>query len=281
MGASPSGRESRYAALADVLRDEIGHGRHGAALPSFRSLMRTHDVALVTVRRAVELLEAEGLVERVHGSGTYVRGAAGRGRTPTRTLCYLSGSGTEITASAFFARLMVAAQRAAEDAGYTQIFASPRDERLPLALERGQVDGVLVGGTYNPHRGMGPGIDAANRRYLARLGALGIPVVAINNHAEAPGVHRVLPDYQRGARAVLRHLRRAGHRRVVAVGGPLAWPAFDQRARVLRALATESGIDLTLADYPLHDHIDPDGGRSATAAALDVAEPPTAVIVPM
>ena len=46
----------------------------GSALPSERHLAEELDLSRMTVRRALEELAGTGLVERRHGSGTYVRG---------------------------------------------------------------------------------------------------------------------------------------------------------------------------------------------------------------
>jgi GntR family transcriptional regulator len=54
------------------LRDLIESLRAGDRLPSERSLSERWGVARMTVRSATDALVAEGLVERRHGSGTYV-----------------------------------------------------------------------------------------------------------------------------------------------------------------------------------------------------------------
>ena len=67
---------SRYAQLADALRHRVLKGEWtpgGAALPAESALAEEHGVALGTMRRALQLLEGEGLIERVHGRGTFVR----------------------------------------------------------------------------------------------------------------------------------------------------------------------------------------------------------------
>jgi GntR family transcriptional regulator len=66
---------SRYAALAAALRARIvaGEWPPGTALPAEQNLAAQHHVALGTLRRALELLAAQGLVERIHGRGTFVR----------------------------------------------------------------------------------------------------------------------------------------------------------------------------------------------------------------
>ena len=61
-----------------LLRDEIVAGRYraGARLPSEPRLAAEHRVARVTVRRALDGLQRDGLVTRRVGSGTFVEGPA-------------------------------------------------------------------------------------------------------------------------------------------------------------------------------------------------------------
>lgn len=54
------------------LRELIAGSRAGDRLPSERELSLRWGVARMTVRHATDVLVAEGLVERRHGSGTYV-----------------------------------------------------------------------------------------------------------------------------------------------------------------------------------------------------------------
>lgn len=67
--------QSRYAALAAALRNRITEGEWppGSALPAEQTLAAEHRVALGTMRRALDLLSQQGLLERVHGRGTFVR----------------------------------------------------------------------------------------------------------------------------------------------------------------------------------------------------------------
>lgn len=72
--------QSRYGALAAALRSRVvaGEWPPGSALPAEQLLAAEHGVALGTLRRALELLAEQGLIERVHGKGTFVRqGIAG------------------------------------------------------------------------------------------------------------------------------------------------------------------------------------------------------------
>jgi GntR family transcriptional regulator len=75
-----------------VLRDGIAQGLYapGGALPKEETLMKTFGVGRVTVRRALADLEVEGLVQRRHGRGTFVKGTLPRG-APAATLSYVDG----------------------------------------------------------------------------------------------------------------------------------------------------------------------------------------------
>jgi GntR family transcriptional regulator len=61
-----------YVQLADDLARKIGSGELTGRLPAERDLAAEYGVAYGTVRRAMEVLRERGLVESVHGRGTFV-----------------------------------------------------------------------------------------------------------------------------------------------------------------------------------------------------------------
>lgn len=75
----PAPGQSRYGWLAASLRARITQGEWvpGTALPAEAALAREHGVALGTLRQALALLVAEGLLERQHGRGTFVHAGLG------------------------------------------------------------------------------------------------------------------------------------------------------------------------------------------------------------
>ncbi|NBE51314.1 UTRA domain-containing protein [Streptomyces sp. YC537] len=66
---------SRRHAIADDLRNQITTGRiqPGERLPSESELASRYRVSTPTLRNALAVLQAEGLVEKIHGKGNYVR----------------------------------------------------------------------------------------------------------------------------------------------------------------------------------------------------------------
>ena len=75
----PSPGQSRYGWLAASLRARITQGEWvpGTALPAEAALAKEHGVALGTLRQALALLVAQGLLVRQHGRGTFVREGLG------------------------------------------------------------------------------------------------------------------------------------------------------------------------------------------------------------
>jgi GntR family transcriptional regulator len=71
---SPAAGGTFYQQIIDRLKREISEGRlkPGAALPSFRQLAEDLLVSVITVKRAYEELEREGIIFRRQGLGTFV-----------------------------------------------------------------------------------------------------------------------------------------------------------------------------------------------------------------
>ncbi|MEU8464738.1 GntR family transcriptional regulator [Streptomyces sp. NPDC029003] len=80
---------SRRQSISDDLRHQIstGHFKAGERLPSEAHLATHYKVSTPTLRNALALLQSEGLVEKIHGSGNYVR-------HPLRRITYVGGAVT-------------------------------------------------------------------------------------------------------------------------------------------------------------------------------------------
>ena len=71
---SPAASGALYQQIVSGFKREIGEARllGGTALPSFRLLAEQLLVSIITVRRAYEELEREGIIFRRQGLGTFV-----------------------------------------------------------------------------------------------------------------------------------------------------------------------------------------------------------------
>lgn len=74
---------SRRYAIADDIRNQISTGRikAGVCLPSEAQLASRYTVSTATLRSALSLLQGEGLVEKIHGKGNFVRYPSAESRT--------------------------------------------------------------------------------------------------------------------------------------------------------------------------------------------------------
>lgn len=127
-------RETRYQSIADELRRRLTTGDLGASrlLPSESELSEQYDASRVTVRRALELLRGEGLVDSRQGFGWFVptdplRQTLGRLGTIERQL---ADEGVESTRRVLDFRFVAAPRRAREVLGCETVL---RVRRLNLA----------------------------------------------------------------------------------------------------------------------------------------------------
>ena len=82
-----------YRQVAAAIRDAIASGEYppGAPLPSEAQLIARYQVSRPTVRNAVSALRSEGLLEVIHGKGSFVRGMPSPVMTINRTVSRSDG----------------------------------------------------------------------------------------------------------------------------------------------------------------------------------------------
>lgn len=68
-----------YLQISEVLLRDIAAGRlvDGERLPPERDMARQHATSVTTLRKALAELESKGLLERIQGSGNYIRAGQG------------------------------------------------------------------------------------------------------------------------------------------------------------------------------------------------------------
>ncbi len=66
-----------YAQLKNVLKREIQQGRYTGKIPTETELMKSFSISRTTVREAVSALVREGILQKVHGKGTFIASRTG------------------------------------------------------------------------------------------------------------------------------------------------------------------------------------------------------------
>jgi GntR family transcriptional regulator len=139
-GVDRSSDRPVYRQIADQLRTATTQGEFppGAKLPSERVLMDRYHTSRVTVRQAIAVLGAEGLIDVEHGRGVFVRS-----RPPLRRLGRerLGRREREAGKGAFLSDAMAAGREASAEVEVARGVAPPEvAERLHLS----QGDQVLI-----------------------------------------------------------------------------------------------------------------------------------------
>ncbi|MFH8756246.1 GntR family transcriptional regulator [Streptomyces atroolivaceus] len=165
----------RHHAIADDLRHQITTGsiKPGERLPSEAGLAARYRVSTVTLRRALAVLQGEGLVEKIHGKGNFVR-------RPRRKIMYVGGWGTLDPWAAAEPTLRVTVRSTTVPASVhlTTLMKVPMDSPLAeyscLSLEQGAPHGLAR--IYIPRDLAPAGVlddDSARREAVTRFAILG------------------------------------------------------------------------------------------------------------
>ncbi len=283
-----------YTKLAQHLAGEIKQGAFPKGkLPTEQVLKETHQVSIVTVRKALALLEREGLVERRHGSGTFIYGwkkpKTGSRFKKTNLVDYIPCAGSEYLPGSFFNFLMQAVQTETSKQDYNCVISPPDLYRAPTPVIKKRVDGVLVAGNFYPHdtaqdipdywQGVPDSVHKDNDHYLHQLVCSGLPVVAVANYSKHPDVHSVRADFDKAFAQVLQQLKELGHRHVLYTGGDEQWPEFANRVHAFQRQCKALCMQASLATYPSHGDYDHDLAVAKICHALQVEDRPSALIV--
>jgi LacI family transcriptional regulator len=258
--------------LAGSLAAEIASGKlaAGRPLPSEGELCRRFRVSRVTVRRGLDRLRRDRLVESRAGVGHFVTRSAGgaaaaAGKTEILYVHDMGRSGASLAplGAAIFSG-------AAEEAGRLglDLFLCCLDaaglRRQVLARKAGALRGVLF--DWN---------DPAVARFLADEG---VPFAVVEGDFDDLPAAAVVQDDVGGTLAALAHLAALGHRRIAYLGPDDGWVHSRRRLAGYRQFHLERGwpVEEALVAFPADLESD---GRAAADELLAAAPRPTAVYV--
>ncbi|MGQ9778392.1 MAG: GntR family transcriptional regulator [Bacillota bacterium] len=230
----PQSPHPRFYQLYLQLRDRIIAGEFAPLqpIPSQQQLMETYRVSLITVRRALERLTAEGYITREHGRGCFV--------TPktnwlaNRQRVVQIGIIVSSIPNSFFPEII---------SGVESFFAG-REVQLVIAhsrwdpeLEQSQISHFLDQGCAGLLISPSQPVEA----YRA-LKETGTPFVFFNHYYPDPIFNFVITDDRAGAYQAAEHLLSLGHRRIGAIiGGRGKQTALD-REEGFRAACQQGGL---------------------------------------
>ena len=260
----------KYLHVYSALRRDIESGRwkDGEQLPSELELVRTFGVSRITVTRAVRDLFLAGLVERLAGSGTFIRRKQAAVHHSFGLLIPDLGD-TEIFEP--ICQGMMASPHARDCAliwGGTAGEDATKEARA-LALCR-QFVGRSVSGVFFAPLEHTDSRDAVNQTILHVLDEARIPVVLLDRPAapypQSARHDLVGIDNRRAGYVMTEHLVRLGSRRIGFVGAPHAAATVAARAAGYREALYVHGMDPTATWAQRLDPDDPSGVKQMLAA---------------
>jgi DNA-binding LacI/PurR family transcriptional regulator len=213
-------RKPKYQHILDELTREIAGGAYtpGRRLPSEAALVRRFGVSRITAGRALRELQQRGLVDRIAGSGTFVRNKAGVAREGLVFGLIIPDLGeTEI-----FEPICQGIANSPDSNRHALLWAhggasgSDREEQV-LELCRDYIARRVSGVFFAPLE-MSTGSGRANRHVLQRLGDADIPVVLLDHRPHDPSRRQrfdlVGIDNHRAGFIATEHLLKLGARRI-------------------------------------------------------------------
>lgn len=202
--------QSKYNLVADYIRQRIESGSlpHGHIVPSENELSKKFDVSRDTVRKALEQLEEENLIERKRGSGTYVKETKKKAANRIAVV-------TTYVDSYIFPKIITGIEEVLSEKGYAMqlSFSNNRFDRerevLMDILEHGDVAGIIM----EPVKSAlpNPNIDC----YVA-LQRKGIEVLLINSYYQDIYLPHVSLNDANAAKLATEYLISKGHRKIGA-----------------------------------------------------------------
>ncbi len=258
-----------YQMIYEELRDSIHSGDipGGSYLPSERELCDRFGVDRITVRRSLEMLVGDGLVEKRAGIGTVVKEFPLKSlpATDVKNVVFVlpkSRNRVDRITEPFNTSLFYRIERECNVKGYSLIYETlGADENFAELGNGNQVSGLLLVSKYT------------DKQYEDCLRS-GLPSVVVNNYQE--GFVCVDADNTQGAYDAVNYLCGLGHRSVGIILGVEGVVTRDRLEGYKRAL-DDNGIDwkqqvVAQGDWTF------DGGYSAMAELLHSgAKMPTSI----
>jgi GntR family transcriptional regulator, arabinose operon transcriptional repressor len=248
-------RKPKYQKLFESLKADILSGRFkaGQKLPSEAALVNRTGASRITVGRAIRELQSIGLVDRIAGSGTYVRDRGKDGRRSHLFGLLIPDLGeTEIFEP--ICQAIANAREAAEHAllwGHANAEASKPEQAWSLCQ---QYIARKVSGVFFAPLEFESEAGKANRRILAALRQAQIPVVLLDRRAsDAPERNR--PDLvginnRQAGYAATEHLVRLGSKRIAFLSYHGAASTIAERVAGYRDALAARGLQPAM-DSPM------------------------------
>lgn len=201
-------------------------------------LIRTYGVSVTTIRKALEEMVREGVVERRVGKGTFLKAPSpGEKQTSNRVLLLSWNPWEWMSSDAYYGDIVRAVEETLSAHEY-QLVISARNWGQDREAEFEEIR------LYKPAAVVFPYSRISMKPYLMALSALGYPVLVINQFVEGYQGAQIYFDDFHGGQLVAGHLMKKKHRSIAMITGPNDSPAGSQRVEGFGNILQRKGCTL-------------------------------------
>lgn len=242
----------RYMDIVTDIKEQVANGvlLPGSKIKSENELSEEYGLSRQTVRHSIAVLEEDGLVRRVKGSGTYIADNALTDRSNRKKIAVV----TTYVNNYIFPQMIQHMEKVLADSGYmVQIYftynrISKEREILEGIIEADEVAGIIIEATKS-------NLPNPNLKYFEKMKQMHIPVLFINTYYEELNMpHVSINDVQAGALAT-EHVIEKGHTKI---GGVFKLDDGQGAKRYFGFLETinKAGISISGNDILWFDTVD-------------------------
>ncbi|MFV0401086.1 MAG: GntR family transcriptional regulator [Oscillospiraceae bacterium] len=206
-------KSPKYVEIIRWCREQIDGGayRPGDRFLSEKELGDRFDISRQTVRHALDLLENDGVIRRVRGSGTFI---ADGNTAPGRKTMTVGVVSTYLD-DYIFPSILQGIESVLTQEGYAIHLASTynkavNEARALQAMMDNGVDGLIVEPTKS-------GLPSINMELYRQIQLRRIPLVFFNAYYPALTLPYVALDDEQAGLLAARHLIRSGHKKVAGI----------------------------------------------------------------
>lgn len=206
--------QPRYMVVVDWVKNKLQNGslNPGDRLNSEHELAEKFELSRQTIRHAIAVLEKEGYVNRIQGSGTYISDNNITDKINRKNIAII----TTYVDAYIFPQTIQHIERVLSDAGYTvQIyFTNNRISRektiLQSIVEKDDIAGVIVEPTKSS-------LPNPNLKYYEQLMKKHVPVLFINSYYEVLNAPHVSMNDKMAGKKATEYVISKGHTKIGGV----------------------------------------------------------------
>ena len=261
-----------YEIIHTTLKAEITEGTYGygTLLPSENQLCKRFNVERTTVRKALELLVKDGLVEKFPGVGS---------RVAYHKTMEIVRPGSAGDAIAFFILESETEHKKITEPYYSDLFyflereCTVRGIQLIYSAVNEESD---IAELLSKHRFMAAVfVTRMPPALIDQARSLQIPLLAVNDsHAGIPCIQH---DYLSGSYQAMKYLHRMGHEKIGIITGPMDFMANDEKLTGCYRAMHELGFQVRTDWFAEGNWTFEGGCRAAHRLLAEASDRPTAI----